>query len=75
MPVRPREQTDAPSESRIRQIIRALLKQEVRRLTEADGSLIGDVATNTSNIAANSSAISANDTDIDELQRRQFTLL
>jgi len=75
MPLRPREQTDAPTESRIRQVIRALLKQEVRRLSDVNVTLAADVATNTSNISANSNAISANDADIDELRRRQFTLL
>jgi len=75
MPLRSREQTDAPTESRIRQVIRALLKQEVRRLSDVNVTLAADVATNTSNISANSNAISANDADIDELRRRQFTLL
>jgi hypothetical protein len=70
MPIRPREITDQVSESRIRQIIRAILNQEVRRLNDANTSLVGDVATNTSNIAANAAAISANDDDIEYLERR-----
>lgn len=74
MPVRPREQNDVPTESRIRQVIRFLLQQEIRRLNNVNATLSTDVAQNTSDIAVNTAAISANDADIDELRRRQFTL-
>ena len=70
MPVRAREMNDQPSESRIRQIIRSILNQEIRRVLTAESSLTGAVDTNTSNIAANAGAIAAHDTDLDNILRR-----
>ena len=72
MPVRPREMVDVPSESRIREVVRAILNQEVRRLLLANSTLDTQVATNTSNIAANASGIASNDNDIDEIMRRAY---
>jgi len=71
MPVRPREMNDQPTDARIRQVIRHILNQEVRRLLNASTSLSATVATNTSNISANASAIAQNVIDIDNLDRRR----
>ena len=72
MPVRPREMQDVPSESRIRQVIRSILDQEVRRLLASNSTLDAQVTSNTSNISANTNAISSNDDDIDEIMRRLY---
>jgi len=72
MPVRPREMQDVPSESRIREVIRSILNQEVRRLLQANSTVDLQVQTNTSDIAANTNSIVANDTDIDILMRRTY---
>lgn len=70
MPVRPREINDQPTEARLRQVIRYLLDQEVRRLLNANASLQAQVTTNTTNIAANASGIATNVADIDNVERR-----
>lgn len=70
MPVRPRQITDTPTEARIRQVIRSILDQEVRRLLNANAALQSLVNTNTSNISANASAIAAAADDIDNAERR-----
>lgn len=53
MPHRARELNDQPTEARIRQVIRSILDQEVRRLMIADDDLAADIATNAGDIAAN----------------------
>lgn len=61
MPPRIRDITGQISEARLREIIRAELRQEVRRLQEADGSVIADV--------------SQNSDDIDDLQAVEYLTL
>ena len=70
MPVRARETNDRPSESRIRQIIRKILNQEVRRLLDANSSVQSQVTTNTSNISAVVTVNNSQATEIDNLERR-----
>jgi hypothetical protein len=70
MPIRPREINDRITESRLRQVMRHLLNQEVRRLLADNAALQVQVTTNTGNIAANASNISANTISIDLLDRR-----
>ena len=53
MPHRARELNDQPTEARIRQVIRSILDQEVRRLMITDDELAADIATNAGDIAAN----------------------
>jgi len=70
MPVRSRETNDRPTESRIRQVIRKLLKHEVRKLISSTDSVSTQVTTNTGNIASNTSVNTTQSTDIDNLERR-----
>jgi hypothetical protein len=70
MPVRSREMNDQPTESRIRQIIRNILDQEVRRLISGSSSLTGRVTVNEGDIAANANSIAANVIAICNNQRR-----
>lgn len=70
MPVRPREINDQPTEARLREIIRYLLNQEVRRLLNANAALQSQVTQNTSDITANSTLITANATEIENNTRR-----
>ena len=57
MPLRSREMNDQPTDGRLRQVIRSILNQEVRRLLTTSSSLTALVAANTTNITTNASAI------------------
>ena len=70
MPIRPREINDRTTESRLRQVIRQILNQEVKRLLDANATLDVQVAINTSNISTNASGIAQNVVDICTNERR-----
>lgn len=66
----PRGVPDQITEARMREVIRSILNQEVRRLLAADSSLLAQVTTNTGDIATNATAITIHSANIEYNLRR-----
>lgn len=72
MPRSPREINDRLTESRLREVVQSILRQEIRRLNNSTVDLSGQVDDNTTNISINSANIDINQADICNLERRQY---